>query len=41
MEKYKDKYGGDKRRKPKETEETTDLSQITDKPYHIMLYTSP
>jgi hypothetical protein len=22
-------------------EKTTDLSQVTDKPYHIMLYTSP
>ena len=28
-------------RKPKDTEKTTDLSQDTDKPYHIMLYTSP
>jgi hypothetical protein len=28
-------------KKPKDTEETTDLSQVTDKPYHLMLYTSP
>jgi hypothetical protein len=27
-------------RKPKDLEKTTDLSQVTDKPYHIMLYTS-
>ena len=28
-------------RKPKDLEKTTDLSQITDKLYHKMLYTSP
>jgi len=28
-------------RKPEDQEKTTDLSQVTDKRYHIMLYTSP
>jgi hypothetical protein len=28
-------------RKPKYPQETTDLSQLTDKLYHMMLYTSP